>query len=224
MSELGKRLREARERLGWTQAEAAEQIGTTRQVVSQWEVGHRAPAARTIARLAEIYRVNAAWLMGQSDNPTPPSTRGTAGLAATIRRIPVVARLAAGSTHWSANGVEGFLDIAVPELPNLHGELFGVIVEDDTMLPSWLKRGDIAVVEATSRLEPGSIGLVAWPGVEWAQIRRVYREDRDWVLLADHPDVPPAVVQARDLRIFGRVVSAFVVLDRRAPEPEEVHR
>lgn len=46
-------LREARQRAGLTQAQLAEQAGTTQSVISAYESGHRQPALTTLAALVE---------------------------------------------------------------------------------------------------------------------------------------------------------------------------
>jgi transcriptional regulator with XRE-family HTH domain len=50
-------IRFARERRGWTQADLARRLGTSRAAVSAWEIGIRVPALRTLALLGEIFGV-----------------------------------------------------------------------------------------------------------------------------------------------------------------------
>lgn len=53
-SPLGQRIREARERAGYTQDRLAEALGTTRQVIIGWEKGRHRPQERHRVRLIEI--------------------------------------------------------------------------------------------------------------------------------------------------------------------------
>jgi len=55
-TELGSRLKNARERLGLTQEQVAGQLGLSRGALAQVELGMRAPNSLQLARLAEIYK------------------------------------------------------------------------------------------------------------------------------------------------------------------------
>lgn len=53
-SGLYRELREARRRLGWTQAELARRTGTTQTAIARLERGQVMPRLRTLHRLAEV--------------------------------------------------------------------------------------------------------------------------------------------------------------------------
>lgn len=63
---IADRLREARERNGWTQEQVAEWAGIEGggQAVSHYEAGRRTPSAENLRRLATGLRVSADWLLG----------------------------------------------------------------------------------------------------------------------------------------------------------------
>ena len=54
--ELGRRLKKAREVLGLTQEDVADQLGISRGALAQFETGAKAPNSVHLVRLAEIYR------------------------------------------------------------------------------------------------------------------------------------------------------------------------
>ena len=55
----------ARERIaaGMTQAQLAEAIGTSKQVLSRWETGQRSPTVDTIRRIADALHIDTARLL-----------------------------------------------------------------------------------------------------------------------------------------------------------------
>jgi transcriptional regulator with XRE-family HTH domain len=61
---LARRIREARERNGWTQQQVAGWAGLTPAQLSRYEAGTEAPGAKNLARLANGLRVTADWLLG----------------------------------------------------------------------------------------------------------------------------------------------------------------
>lgn len=64
--EMGRRLRQARERVGLSQEEVAEKLGVDRVTVTQWESGRRRPSHDHLIRLAELYRTTTDALLGVS--------------------------------------------------------------------------------------------------------------------------------------------------------------
>jgi len=67
---LGKQLRIAREKKGWTQVYVAKILGITSQTLSNYERGERDPDTPTLQRLAELYEVTTDYLLGHSDSTT----------------------------------------------------------------------------------------------------------------------------------------------------------
>ena len=61
---IGDRLREVRERNGWTQAQVGEWTGIAPVQVAHYEAGRREPNAANLAALASGLRVSADWLLG----------------------------------------------------------------------------------------------------------------------------------------------------------------
>lgn len=78
---LGERLRQLRERRGLRQEDVARYFQTGKSTVSQWESGKRRPDLETLQRLARFYNTTIAYLVGETDNPspTPQPDSGDAG-------------------------------------------------------------------------------------------------------------------------------------------------
>ena len=64
---LAGRLRLAREMAGLTQGQVAIQLGWHRPTVSEIEAGRRRVLAEELKTLAELYGVNAPWLIGETE-------------------------------------------------------------------------------------------------------------------------------------------------------------
>lgn len=63
-TEIGDRLRTARELAGLSQAQVAKMLSLHRPSVSEMEAGRRKVSAEELAKLAGIYDVNLSWLVG----------------------------------------------------------------------------------------------------------------------------------------------------------------
>lgn len=66
---LGEKLKSIREQRGWTQSQAAERLGISSQVVSNYERDYRSPDKETLTRIAKVYNCSVDWLLGVTDNP-----------------------------------------------------------------------------------------------------------------------------------------------------------
>ena len=72
---LAERLKHHRRRLGLTQLEFAEQTGIPNQVISRLEHGHQSLYVERLVALANTLNVSMDYLVGRTDDPTPPRKR-----------------------------------------------------------------------------------------------------------------------------------------------------
>jgi len=73
---FSRRLRAAREMRGLSQSELAERARLQQTAVSHYESGARRPSLRNLRRLSEALEVTTDYLVGHTDNPTPPPSTG----------------------------------------------------------------------------------------------------------------------------------------------------
>ena len=73
---LGQRIRELRERHGMSQAALARTLGASINAINMLEVGStRAPHIDRLIALADLFHVSLDYLVGRTDDPTPPTKR-----------------------------------------------------------------------------------------------------------------------------------------------------
>ena len=65
-AQIAERLREARKLAGLSQGHVAKMLGLHRPSVSEMEAANRRVSAEEAARLADIYDVSVAWLLGEA--------------------------------------------------------------------------------------------------------------------------------------------------------------
>lgn len=66
---LGEKLKMLREKRGWTQAQAAEKLGISSQVVSNYERDYRFPDKEILFTISQVYNCSLDWLFGVSEDP-----------------------------------------------------------------------------------------------------------------------------------------------------------
>ncbi|NBD12705.1 MULTISPECIES: helix-turn-helix domain-containing protein [Corallococcus] len=74
---FGAAARDARIRLGLTQADVAERVGIAMEVYSRMERGRMLPRAQNLRRLCDVLAVSADVLLGVGQGPSPVSPRAT---------------------------------------------------------------------------------------------------------------------------------------------------
>lgn len=67
MEEFSKRLIRLRKQNGYSQEELGNQIGVTRQTISNWELGISTPDLSKIVELAKIFNVSTDELLGMEE-------------------------------------------------------------------------------------------------------------------------------------------------------------
>lgn len=69
MFNFGTRLRQIRERYGFTQKQFAEKIGSDERGIRRYESGERKPGLDVILSILDNVDVSADYLLGRTDNP-----------------------------------------------------------------------------------------------------------------------------------------------------------
>lgn len=97
MTALPERLRALREKRGMTQRELADAIGVSRQAIGFYESGEREPDLTTIQKLAHALGTSVSYLVGETDDPSPPPTvaaahQGAAGMPFTPEEQLIIER------------------------------------------------------------------------------------------------------------------------------------
>jgi len=64
---IGQRIREARQRKGWTQAELGWRSGLRESVICGYERGYHTPSLRHISRIADALGVSVDYLLGRRE-------------------------------------------------------------------------------------------------------------------------------------------------------------
>jgi transcriptional regulator with XRE-family HTH domain len=72
MSKQAERIKELRSKFDWSQDDLAEQVGVSQRQVSRYEVGVSIPSD-VLMRMADVLQVNADYILGRVDDPTPYS-------------------------------------------------------------------------------------------------------------------------------------------------------
>lgn len=198
------RIREAREKLGWTQSDLAKKMGTTQQTIQRYEAGAVDVNSSKLVRLAEILGTTVDYLIGIPTNAVRACPGG-------VPR-PVIGRISAGpfGTVYEESGEE--LDVP-DDVWECHKQGFWMRVSGNSMNRLFAE-GSMVYVDPACEVRNGDVGVACVNGDE-GTVKRIFFEPnnvvrlhpesydpeyRDRVIDEDDPDGP-------SFHIEGKVVS-----------------
>ena len=169
------RIREARERLGWTQSDLAKKMGTTQQTIQRYEAGAVDVNSSKLVRLAEIRGTTVDYLIGIPTNAVRACPGG-------VPR-PVIGRISAGpfGTVYEESGEE--LDVP-DDVWECHRGGFWMRVSGNSMNRLFAE-GSMVYVDPACEVRNGDVGVACVNGDE-GTVKRIFFEPNNVVRL--HPE------------------------------------
>lgn len=201
--DLGKRLRALRTARGWSLREAASRAGMSHSFIHDIESGRTPPSLETLRRLASVYGVPPAYLLGETNEP-PGTVEETE-----VVYIPVLGTIHAGQP---IPAVEEVLEHRPVPAKLVKGDkYFFLRVKGDCMDggPHPIKDGYLVLVRVQPTVESGQVAVVFLPGQDEAVLRRVRLVNGHVVLTADNPAYQPVLLKPDEARIVGKVVQVI---------------
>jgi SOS-response transcriptional repressor LexA len=182
MSGLGKRIREAREAKGLSQAKvgAACNPPITGQAVYKWEHNLSTPSAEDLDILAQLTGKTVRWFLygtGQTDYPDLSVDATHAGRAvASIEFVNIMRHIGGDSTAAS-----GSVRTNYP----CSDRAFQTFIEDDANDPE-LRAGDSVIIDLSRSPKPGKLCLAIFEGRPVIRRYRPRKEHVELVPINDH--------------------------------------
>ena len=200
MAEIGKRIREKREKLGMTQEELASKLGyKNKSSIAKIETGANDIVQSKVVEFANILNTSVAYLMGWEKHSSTPHKKGVV--------INVLGRVAAGIPIEAVSDIIDTEEIT-EELART-GEFFGLQIHGDSMSPG-ICDGDIVIVRQQDDAESGDIVIATINGDE-ATCKRLRKYSEGIELISNNPSYKPfefsnEEIMEKPVRIIGKVI------------------
>lgn len=123
-----------------------------------------------------------------------------------IRHIPFVGEVAAGTGVLAIENPHELMSI--PEQFAGRGDSFVLQVRGDSMIDAGILSGDFIVVQRQASANKGEIVVVGIPGDE-ATVKRYFPQGSRVVLQPENATMEPMEFDARDVTLYGRVISVL---------------
>ena len=205
---VGERLKRRRKELGMSAEAVAEKLGCSPTTVYRYENGEiNKMGIDKLKPIAEAINTSPAYLMGWEDEETLPAN---VSRIEPMQRIPLVGQIACGIPILAEQNIEDYVD-----LPGHIRADFALTCKGESMIGAGIRTGDIVYIRKQEEVENGQIAAVMVGGDE-ATLKRVYTKPGVVQLVAENPNIAPAVFigkEAEQIHIIGLAVAYTHVLD-----------
>lgn len=192
------RLKECREKAGYSQKQVAIMLDVAGPSVSNWERGKTNPTHENLARLAALYHVSVDYLMGMETQPA----------SSDAIRVPVLGTIPAGVPIEAIEDILDWEEIPA-SMANGGKEYFALQIHGDSMTPTY-HDGDVVIIRRQDTCESGQDCAVIVNGSD-STFKRVRRSLDGIVLQPLNSAYTPLVytnaqIEALPVRILGVAV------------------
>lgn len=205
---VGERLKRRRKELGMSAEAVAEKLGCSPSTVYRYENGEiNKMGIDKLKPIAEAINTSPAYLMGWEDEEALPAN---VSRIEPMQKIPLVGQIACGMPILAEQNVEDYVD-----LPGHIRADFALTCKGESMIGAGIRTGDIVYIRKQEEVENGQIAAVMVGGDE-ATLKRVYTKPGVVQLVAENPNIAPAVFigkEAEQIHIIGLAVAYTHVLD-----------
>nr|MBQ4456409.1 helix-turn-helix domain-containing protein [Clostridia bacterium] len=204
---FSKKLKELREKKGWTLDELADKYNKRFQgklskgTLSRYEHGKQEPMISVVHNLAILFNVTVDELLGKENHQSPISNDNI--------KCDVIGNVAAGYGPLAYEDVIDTIDIPRSWFHNQpEDQFFFLSVSGSSMAPYYLD-GDIVMVHKQPSVDSGQVAVILFED-EQATLKRVrYRRNEDWFeMIPYNPEYPTKRVEGADIescRVLGLV-------------------
>lgn len=217
---LGKRVKEARDAAGLTQAQLADRVGISQSAIHLLE-SRDSQSSKFLVELSKALGVSAEWLreggMTVADMPRPYDLESPSSPSeethVIIPRYNVHAACGNGllNDHVEVNGGLAFMRSWIRDMGWKAANLVVIYARQDSMAPTITDGAVLLVDTSQTAPESGRVYVLNWFGEERVKrLHRVgasrYRVSSDNPNKAEFPDEVIDFEESPDVRIIGRVV------------------
>ena len=202
---IGDKIKKRRNELGYTLLDVSRKLGVQEATVQRYESGSiKNLKQQTIGKIADILKINPAYLMGWSDDPDAnDNVLLNIKQMPQLFKVPVIGSVMAGYNGLAIEEIKGY------DYINVHNPEDCVLFEvtGDSMEPK-ISNGDYAVVRKQSDVENGELAIVIISG-EVGTIKRVIKKDGAMMLQPfniNYPTLMFAGEELNEVRIYGKVL------------------
>lgn len=201
------RIKEIRKQKGFTLEKLSEKLNLAPSTISQYETNKRQASYETLEAISKFFGVSIDYLLGVSSQIDIDVDTHTKITKLNTVKIPVVGEIRAGLPTFADENILDYEEVTAEMLND--GELFGLKVKGDSMLPRILD-GDVVIVRKQSTANSGDICVVLVNG-DSATLKKVKFVENGIMLIPSNQCYETMFYSKQDIlnlpvQIIGKVI------------------
>lgn len=203
MAEFKDRLELALSMRDMKPAELARKTQIGEGAISQYRKGAYKASQRNLEKISRVLNVSIPWLMGVTDELSPPLPSNIA-LLPKMKKVPLIGEIACGPPLLAEQNIKDYID-----LPGHIRADYALACKGDSMINAGIQDGDIVYIREQPRVKNGEIAAVMVDEDE-ATLKRFYYDNGVVQLVAENPKIVPSVFTGESVnrvRVIGLAVA-----------------
>ena len=198
---IGQRLKQLRDAKDFTQEDVGKMIGVTKATINRYETGE-IDIKRTVAiKLAEVFNVSPAYIMGWEDNQNIYSFDNIRPIKR--KKFPLLGEIACGKPIYCNEAYETYIEAA----EDIQAD-FCLIAKGDSMINARIFDGDIIFIKEQPIVQNGEIAAVVIE--DEASLKKIYIKTDKIILCPENPVYDDIIYEKEDMnmvKILGKAVA-----------------
>ena len=198
---IGQRLKQLRDAKDFTQEDVGKMIGVTKATINRYETGE-IDIKRTVAiKLAEVFNVSPAYIMGWEDNQNIYSFDNIRPIKR--KKFPLLGEIACGKPIYCNEAYETYIEAA----EDIQAD-FCLIAKGDSMINARIFDGDIIFIKEQPIVQNGEIAAVVIE--DEATLKKIYIKTDKIILCPENPVYDDIIYEKEDMnmvKILGKAVA-----------------
>lgn len=198
---IGQRLKQLRDAKDFTQEDVGKMIGVTKATINRYETGE-IDIKRTVAiKLAEVFNVSPAYIMGWEDNQNIYSFDNIRPIKK--KKFPLLGEIACGKPIYCNEAYETYIEAA----EDIQAD-FCLIAKGDSMINARIFDGDIIFIKEQPIVQNGEIAAVVIE--DEATLKKIYIKTDKIILRPENPVYDDIIYEKEDMnmvKILGKAVA-----------------
>ena len=198
---IGQRLKQLRDAKDFTQEDVGKMIGVTKATINRYETGE-IDIKRTVAiKLAEVFNVSPAYIMGWEDNQNIYSFDNIRPIKK--KKFPMLGEIACGKPIYCNEAYETYIEAA----EDIQAD-FCLIAKGDSMINARIFDGDIIFIKEQPIVQNGEIAAVVIE--DEATLKKIYIKTDKIILRPENPVYDDIIYEKEDMnmvKILGKAVA-----------------
>lgn len=198
---IGQRLKQLRDAKDFTQEDVGKMIGVTKATINRYETGE-IDIKRTVAiKLAEVFNVSPAYIMGWEDNQNIYSFDNIRPIKR--KKFPILGEIACGKPIYCNEAYETYIEAA----EDIQAD-FCLIAKGDSMINARIFDGDIIFIKEQPIVQNGEIAAVVIE--DEATLKKIYIKTDKIILRPENPVYDDIIYEKEDMnmvKILGKAVA-----------------